>query len=161
MRSGYSLAQIVLHWVVVVLVALQFLVADGMADAFETLEETGAAEPSVWSNLHIAGGVTIFVLMLVRLFLRNSRGTPPPPVDEAPLMRNAAQAVHWAFYALLVLLPLSGAIAWFRGNDSAAEVHEVLKVVLLVLIGLHIAAAVYHHFVLKSPLLSRMTRPES
>lgn len=161
MRSGYSLAQIVLHWMIACLVVLQFLLADSMEDAFDALEDTGIAEPTLWSNLHIAGGLTIFVLMLVRLYLRMTRGTPPAPAQEPPLMQMGAQAVHWAFYAMLVLLPLSGAVAYYRQSEAAAEVHGVLKVILLVLIGLHVAGALYHRLVLRTTLLSRMTRPEN
>ncbi|MDO5706866.1 MAG: cytochrome b/b6 domain-containing protein, partial [Paracoccus sp. (in: a-proteobacteria)] len=65
--------------------------------------------------------------------------------------------VHWALYAVLILTPLSGSVAWFGGQEGAAEAHETLTSVLLALAALHVAGALYHQFVVKDGLMSRMS----
>lgn len=50
---------------------------------------------------------------------------------------------------MIILIPLSGAANWFLGIEAAGEAHEVLTTVLLMLVGLHIAGALYHQFVLR------------
>ena len=49
--------------------------------------------------------------------------------------------------------------AWFGGIDPAAEVHEVLRIVLLALVGAHVLAALWHQFWLKDGLMLRMKQP--
>ena len=56
-------------------------------------------------------------------------------------------------------LPITGGMAWFGGIEVMAEAHEVLTSLLLVLVGLHVVAALYHQFWLKDGLLMRMKRP--
>ena len=64
---------------------------------------------------------------------------------------------HWGLYALMILLPVSGSVAWFLGVRDAAEVHEVMKTVMLVLIVLHVVGALYHQLVQKDGLMRRMS----
>ena len=59
----------------------------------------------------------------------------------------------------MLLMPLSGAAAWFAGAEQAAGAHSLMKMALLTLIVLHVAAVVYHQFVLKNGVLMRMRRP--
>lgn len=151
--TGYSKMQITLHWLVLALVALQFLLAGSMKDAFEA--EPRAA--TLGASLHIFVGFLIFVLMGARLMLRLSSGAPPPP--EGPLWRQrAGLATHWALYTILLAMPVSGAVAWFRGAEAAAEGHAAAKVLLIALIALHAGAALYHHLVLRDDTLIRMVR---
>ena len=57
-------------------------------------------------------------------------------------------------------MPLTGATAWLFGVELAGEVHEFLKNVLIAVVALHIAGALYEHFVTRSDVLKRMLRPE-
>ncbi|MDJ0823141.1 MAG: cytochrome b/b6 domain-containing protein [Paracoccaceae bacterium] len=161
MSDGYSKAQIGLHWGIVGLVAIQFAVHEPIVDAFEVVETGGTPILSPLVGLHIFCGFMVFALMLVRLQLRVSQGTPPPPEGEPKVFQTLGNLAHWAFYALLVALPISGAVAWFRSNEAAADAHEVMRGILFVLIALHIAAALVHQFVWKTNLMARMTRPKA
>lgn len=158
MPATYSRTQIVLHWAVVLLILVQFLAHEGMEHAWDAFEETGAATASPGAWLHIVAGLGVLGLALWRLALRLTRGAPPPPPGDPAAQRMAATLTHWLLYALLFLVPLSGAAAWFLGAGAAAEAHEVLKSVLLVLAALHLAAALYHQFVRRDGLMSRMWR---
>jgi cytochrome b561 len=110
--------------------------------------------------LHVAAGISVLLLALMRIYLRLTRGAPAPPADEPRLLQLTAEAVHGTIYLLLFLLPLSGAVAWFLGVKLAGDVHELLQNVLLVMIALHIAGALFQHFILRSQVLMRMFRPE-
>jgi cytochrome b561 len=156
--AGYSKTQIALHWLVALLIIPQFLFNDAIGDAFEVaLRGTATTfDPVVFS--HVAIGGLIGLLVLWRLVIRLRRGAPKPPEQEHPLLKLAAGATHWAFYALLVLLPVSGAIAWFGLNHDAGEAHEVLKTILLVLVVLHVVGALFHQFYLKTDLITRMKK---
>lgn len=75
------------------------------------------------------------------------------------MLRKAAHWGHLALYALMILMPLSGLAAWFGGLEAAAEVHEAMKPLLLILVAVHVAAALWHQFWLKDGLLLRMKWP--
>lgn len=158
--TGYTRTQIALHWAVAVLVALQYLLHDGISDAYDRAEDTGTYAMSLPVIAHIAGGALILLLACWRLILRGERGTPPPPEAEPPLFRKAGHIAHLAVYALLILLPVTGALAWGGQQEVAAEVHEVLKTLLLLLILAHVGAVAVHQFVWKTGLITRMIRPQ-
>jgi len=155
MPDRYSRTQIVLHWAVVALLALQYLAHDGMEDAWRAFRQTGTAETGAGALLHIVSGITVLVLVLWRLKLRASHGAPPRPEGSA-LLGRLADATHWTLYGLLLLVPASGMAAWFLGAPAAGEAHEVLKTLLLIVLLLHVAAALMHQFVLRDNLIARM-----
>jgi len=158
--QGYSRAQITLHWVVMALVALQYLLHEGIADAYEIAEETGQYALSAPVIGHIIGGALILLLACWRLILRHDRGTPPPPEGEPEAFRKIGHLAHLALYALLIALPVTGALAWGGRIEAAGEAHEVLKTLLLVLILAHLGAVGMHQLVWKTGILRRMMRAE-
>jgi cytochrome b561 len=159
--KGYSAAQIGLHWIIAVLIGLQFLFNEPIGEAFEQIEEGAVPAFSLLVWGHIAGGVVILLLVLWRVSLRLSRGVPASPDGTPPLLHMGAAAGHLALYALMLLVPVSGLVAWFGGVEQAAEGHEVMTTLLLIVVGLHVAAALYHQFIRKDHLLLRMMRPGS
>ncbi|MDE0060187.1 MAG: cytochrome b/b6 domain-containing protein [Defluviicoccus sp.] len=161
-RLGYSSAQIALHWTIAVLVILQIVLHDGIIAAYAAGRGVGTATESelFLADLHVAFGIAIFALALLRVALRLRRGAPPPPQDEHPALRLAARATHLALYAIILLMPVTGGLAWFGGVEAMAELHSAGKVAILALVLLHIAGALYQHFVLKTDVLRRMVRPE-
>ena len=102
------------------------------------------------ADLHVAFGIAILALAVLRVALRVRRGVPPPPRDERPALRALARATHLALYALILLMPATGGLAWFGGVEAMAEAHRAGKAAILVLVGLHILGALYHHFFLKT-----------
>lgn len=156
--AGYSRLQIALHWFVALLILQQFLLADAIAEAWEHLGEGRAAAFDPLVAVHVAGGVLILLTVLWRLSIRATRGVPPAE-GGSTAQRLVAQWTHFGLYALMILMPLSGAAAWFGGVEVAAEGHNVLKVLLLALIGLHILGALYHQFILNDGIMNRMRRP--
>ena len=152
----YSDLQIWLHWIVFILIVAQFVLHDPIAKAFDKRLEGQEVVTSALIGLHLLFGGVIFLLIVTRLWVRNEQGVPPFPKENAPLMEMASKAVHWSFYGVLLLLPLSGGFAWFQLSEGASNAHEVLKTVLLILFMLHVGASFLHYFVLKSNLFKRM-----
>ena len=153
----YSRRQILLHWAVVLLIAVQFIFHDGMSAAWRSFVRTGVADPGAGAWVHIVFGVAVLVLAPWRIGLRLVEGAPELPSDDPAWQRITAAVTHWGLYALMILLPVSGSVAWFLGVRDAAEVHEVMKTVMLVLIVLHVVGALYHQFVQKDGLMRRMS----
>lgn len=159
MPTAYSRAQIALHWVIFGLIALQFLLHDWISEAWDKIEE---GQPFVFHPLiaaHVFGGLLILALVVWRIVLRRTRGAPALPPEEPPAMQLVAKLTHAGLYALMLAMPISGGVAWFIGVEAAAEAHEVMRILLLALVGLHILGALYQQFVLKTDIMARMKRP--
>lgn len=157
--KGYSARQIRLHWMVAVVILLQFVLHDPVSQAWDGIEDGGSPAFNWLVLAHIAGGVLVLVFALWRLVLRQTRGVPPAPEAEPATLRMAAHLGHLALYALMVAMPLSGMVAWFGGISAAAEAHEAMKLALLALVALHVLGALWHQFWLKDGLMLRMKRP--
>lgn len=155
--TGYSRLQIALHWGAALLIVQQYLFKDAISAAWDATTKglEAAFDPLVLA--HVAGGALVLIFALWRLAIRARHGSPEMIGDSA-LQRALAKVTHLGLYALMILMPVSGAMAWFGGVETAAQGHELLKVALLALAALHVAGALYHHFVLKDGLLNRMRR---
>lgn len=153
--TTFSRTQIVLHWVIAALVIFQIVAHERIEDAWEArMDGTVANVPT--PDPHVLIGILILALVLWRLVLRLTSGVPAPPEGEHPLLGLAGRVAHWLFYVLLIALPASGATAWFGGLQPPAAAHAVLQAVLVLLILLHVAAALAHHFVFRDDVLRRM-----
>lgn len=149
-----------LHWLIVALVIGQWISAGGMEAFFaRAADQPGVLPDSFGAAWHMSFGIAILLLMCGRFVLRLKVGTPDVPHDLARPLRRLARLTHFAFYVVLVMLPLTGLAALFFARDFAAA-HILLKNALLVLAGLHILGVAYHMAVLRDGLLWRMiTRP--
>lgn len=157
--AGYSRLQIALHWLAALLVAQQYLFKDSIAAAWDAIGKGAepAFDPLVLA--HVAGGGVIMILALWRISIRRRRGIPAMTGDSK-IQQAVAGLTHIGLYALMILMPVSGALAWFGGVELGAQVHNILKIALLALIALHVIGALYHQFILKDGLINRMRRAE-
>lgn len=158
--QSYSPMQKLLHWSVTGLVAFNLLLPDGM-NAWQRMTDRGqvptAADISA-ANIHAYVGIAILALATLRLAVRFKTGVPPQPVGQPPIIHRLAGLGHGLLYALLFAMPLSGMAAYYLGVDALGGLHaEVLKTVLWLLIGLHVAGALAQHFYWRSDVLRRMT----
>ncbi|WP_054006879.1 cytochrome b [Cypionkella psychrotolerans] len=156
--KGYSASQIFLHWLVAGLILFQLIFGEDMGGAWDAFEEGRTPNMTLWVWAHIVVGIAVLVFALWRLALRFNRGAPEAPADSA-LMMLAAKWGHWALYAVMLLAPITGLVAWYGGVATAAELHGWFKPVIIVLVAGHVVAALYHHFIVKDGLLLRMKRP--
>ena len=172
MRHRYTATAISLHW----------LIAIGIAGTFSLglyMHELPLSPTKLQLySWHKWAGVSLFALIVVRLLWRATHAAPPLPAQMPALQRLAANATHWALYALMVAVPLSGWLmssakgfqtVWFGvlplpdlvAKDAALgdllqDVHEALNLTMLGLVLLHAAAALKHHFIDRDDVLIRM-----
>jgi cytochrome b561 len=129
---------------------------------------------------HKSLGITLLALVVVRLLWRWRHPAPPPPEGSRPWEILAARASHIALYLLMVAVPLSGWLSastsiipwklwWFIPwpriaapdkalHEIAEELHEGLIWAMAAVLAVHVAAAVFHHFVKRDQVLRRMLR---
>jgi cytochrome b561 len=162
-----------LHWIILALLIVQFALA-------WTMPDIGRDTPvTTLISLHFSVGVLIILVAALRLAWRLLQGEPAPENDVPPWQTMLARIVHWLLYVLLFVLPILGWInASWRGMSVSffelftmpkivptrapgwawtGDVHVFLsEYVLLVLVGLHVVAALYHHFVRGDDVLRRM-----
>jgi cytochrome b561 len=153
----YTKTQVILHWAVALLIVIQFVFHESIAGAWDGYLE---GKPVVFDPLvagHVFGGIAILLLVVWRLVIRARQGAVEPVAGTSPQMALFAHLGHLALYAALVLAGLSGLTAWFAEIEFAAEIHGLLKIAILVLVGGHVAAAIYHQFYLKDGLMQRMS----
>lgn len=155
--TGYSRAQIALHWGILLLLGVSYVSSDKMKAAWGAIHE-GREAFGKTAAAHVWIGVAILVLALARVAIRMTRGAPDVPTGGHPVANLVARLTHVGLYALLLLIPASGLMAWFVGVDAAGEVHELLFNLGIALVMLHVAGALYHQFVLKDGLMDRMKR---
>lgn len=166
----YDRATIYLHWATAVLVVvlwgigqtIDFFPKGDMRDGYRTL--------------HIACGVTLAVIVFVRLMWRIGGGSKLPDAS-AGLLGKAAALVHRLLYAMLVSsLSLGLFNLWQRGDmvvfvgripafdpdnkwlsETVGDLHALSANWIMILAGLHAAAALFHHYILRDDVLRRMS----
>lgn len=154
----YSKTQIALHWGIALLILYQLIRGEDMKTAWEAVETGGIPVLNGWIWAHIIVGIAVLALVIWRLALRLGRGVPAAPEGLSKPMVLAGEAGHWALYALMFAAPISGLMAWYGGVLPAAEVHELFKPLIIILVVVHVAAALWHHFIRKDGLLNRMRK---
>jgi cytochrome b561 len=156
---GYSVRQIVLHWTVFALVAFQFVMGDNMTDLFRAAHGGRPADVgAIWAPIHIVGGLAILAAMLWRLVLRRTVGAPPA-ARQHPALQWLASAVHVGLYIDLIGAALVGLAAYFWLPSLAGLHHLMVRPVLILLVGLHVLGALWHHFIVGDDVMTRMVQP--
>lgn len=158
--KGYSRVQIGLHWGIALLILYQLIFGEDMSEAWDAFEDGGAPAMSVWVWAHIVVGVSVLALAIWRVAVRFGRGVPDAPAGLSKMMVLSGEIGHWALYALMFVAPITGLAAWYGGVEVAGELHGWLKPVIIVLVVVHIAAALWHQFIRKDGLLLRMKKAE-
>lgn len=175
-QTRYSTVAMLLHWVIAAALLFQIVLGSAMEGPRD------ATRFSIY-QLHKSVGITILLLTLVRIGWRIANPLPPLSTALKPWERKLAHATHGGFYALLLALPLSGwliistskiavptrlfgLIGWphipvpdalRRTVHQGSEVsHQVLVWGIFVLVALHVAGALKHHFVDGDAELDRM-----
>lgn len=190
----YSKSAIILHWLVGTLILVMFAIGWFMAelpkdapkiaslDMFDlgiyTMQFTEEITPrTFYFNLHKSIGVTVLMLVLLRIYVRFSHAAPAFPATMKIWEIRVADLVHKGLYVLMVAMPLTGVamslnskfgIKWFGiqllggvDNKEMRElfvvIHEVIGLVLMVMIVLHVAAAIKHKVIDKDEVMQRMS----
>lgn len=170
--TRYTTMAMALHWLTALLIFVAFPLGIYMHEMALSPLKLQLASYHKWL------GVTIFMLTVARLVWRATHTPPPLPETIPQWQQRAAHGLHSLLYVLLLAIPLTG---WLMssakgfsvvylglvqlpdlvGKDKAlgdllAEVHEMLNFGLFLLVGMHIAAALKHHFIEHDDTLRRM-----
>lgn len=173
MNPTYASSQKAIHWAVFLLVIGLY----GLTYVVDLFARGDPGRALVWW-LHISFGLLLFALVVVRVGLRLVLGTPGLPLEMSQLERWAAKVAHLVLYGLLVAIPVLGILlTWYRGDalsffglftipapfppdrataGSIRQLHSLCANLILILAGLHAAAALWHHYVRKDNVLRRM-----
>lgn len=153
--TGYSGIQIALHWLIAILIVTAWFTGEGAEEAMEVVEEGG----TVGFVPHVAVGLSILALVVVRVLVRLTRGAPAAPGAPGSLSVLAADWGHRLIYLLMIAVPLGGISVFFLGLD-VGEIHGLAANLLMLVVLGHALMALYHQYVLKDGLLRRMMKAE-
>ena len=170
-RLQYGTTAKVLHWLIVALLIMQYLIGWLMPDIHRGMK------PGAGMTFHISVGMTILVLIVLRFAWRLTHPVAPES-SLPPWQRLSSEVVHWMLYVLVLATTVTGWLfASYRGwsvllfyvmpmpmlaSDNAAAgkaidgLHQASEWALLVLIGIHVASAFAHIFVYRDRNMQRM-----
>jgi len=176
----YDAAAILLHWVIGLGIASLIIIGLAMVH----LPMNIGLKFELY-QLHKSIGITVLLAALLRIIWRLTHKPPELPSAMPGLEKKAASASHFLLYALMLTVPLTGwamvsvspyniptvlygVIPWpdmpilsgladKKTADAATTfLHHKLGYIFIALIGLHMAAALRHHFWLRDRILRRM-----
>ncbi len=170
-HERYSAVAIALHWLVALLIVCNLMLGLSMVPMPITPRKLELYLVHKWI------GITVFLLACARLLWR-TRHPAPPPVPAPPWQMRAAAISHALLYVLLLAVPISG---WIYSSATGVQVvylglvplpdlvakdkavaavlkgvHVGLNCALFLLVFIHAAAAIRHHFVQRDVVLARM-----
>ena len=168
--TSYDGVAITLHWLTAILVIANFVLAQ--------IWDWYSDETKGWmEDAHMSFGVLLAAVVAARLVWRFIPGHQVSSI-EAGWMRIASKGTHYMLYLLLIAEAALGfAFRWGAGRPMAffatgippmigemsrpfrrelRELHEWIGWAIIILALIHALAALYHHYVLKDRLLSRM-----
>lgn len=169
----YTKTAIGLHWIIALLIVAAFGLGWIMTDipGFSVIKLK-------YYSWHKWIGVTVFALAVIRVLWRMTHPAPALPNSIPQWQQKASHILHWVLYALIFIAPLSGYFyslaagfpvvylgivplpVFIDPNPALAgqlkELHEAAVTLMAWLVGLHVLAALKHHFIDKDGVLIRM-----
>lgn len=158
------------HWIIFLLLACMLTFGYFMGDMPKPYK------PMVY-NIHKLTGLTILVLMILRLLWAFTNPKPIVSVETPAWQRLAERLVQGLIYLSVIAMPIVGWVGATLGgspphigsfklplplnpndnlSDTAFSVHNTLAIIIIVLISIHALAALYHYFIKKDDILQRM-----
>lgn len=157
--ARYTPMQIALHWLTAGLILAQFLFNSEIRIAFRArLGEGSAFWPVAPSALfHMVAGAVILMILLARIFLRVQAPSHPVPDMIPPWLHMVATFAHLILYVAVVSMAVLGILAWLLPSPLLAELHEVGRWAVTLLILAHIGGALFEHYMIGNPVLDKIT----
>ncbi|HEY2022336.1 cytochrome b [Paraburkholderia sp.] len=172
-RESYTRTAIAFHWLIALLIVCGFALGWVMTDI------PGFTPTKLrYFSWHKWIGVTVFALAVMRILWRATHAAPPMPRRMPLWQRGAAHLVHLLLYVLMIAIPVSGYLYSSAANvpvvylgliplpriiapdpqlkEVLKNLHIALNYTLLVLVALHVLAAIKHQLIDRDGLLSRM-----
>ncbi|TDE88121.1 cytochrome b [Occultella glacieicola] len=177
--TGYGTVAKLLHWTMVVAIAVQFVLGYSI-DRFDDLLEWAAdlffgGEEDWWIVPHAVLGATILALACLRLWWRRTHGLPDWAPGLSAHERRVATVVERTLYVLMFAIPVTGLALLFAtdsewdigpyewaaplpvlDDDTGLVAHVTTHIVFFVALTVHVGLVVKHQFVDRDRLLNRM-----
>lgn len=171
--SRYSSWAIISHWLL-----FPLLVVVGTLGLFH--DSWPKHSQAFWINLHALLGLALWVLVVARFSARLKRPPPPLPAEVSPSIRRWSRLVHLLLYALLIVVPIIGAVTFiWHGRvldvgliqlnfgvaknraifEPSEDLHGYLAYALFGVAAVHALAALWHRFIRHDAVFRRMWPP--
>jgi cytochrome b561 len=180
-KNRYDGVAMIIHWLTAVLMIYMIFFGEDLMQEGEAISKlpdpTGATfQPSI----HVSIGVAILLLTLLRIVWRFAHTAPPYPASMKRYEVIGSKSLHGLFYILLIAIPLTGWLTFGRFSQGhqimqqiqvfglftlpqppfapswGKEMHELGSNAAMVLIGLHVLAALKHQFIDKDGIFGCM-----
>lgn len=170
--SSYGPVAKFFHWLIFLLVAGMLLMGYLMDDISDKTLHGNVM------NIHKLLGLLILALMVLRLLWAIINVKPALPFNTPLWQQWLERGMHFLLYLVLLLMPISGWVGSVAGgrpphlagfnfslpvaqNKSFGhflfhQIHDNLAIIIIVLVSLHMCAALYHHFIKRDAILRRM-----
>lgn len=172
MSQRYTHTAISLHWLIAAMIGAAFVMGSYMVDLKMSPTKLQYFSWHKWT------GITVLAFAVLRLLWRLTHQPPALPRSTPHWQALGASAGHWALYVLMFAIPLSGWAYssasgysvvylgqislpdWVPKDKALAarmkDIHELLTTALLLVVAVHVLAALKHHFIDHDGLLRRM-----
>ncbi len=172
-HQRYSTLVISLHWFIFLLMIAIYATME-----FRGIFPKGSEPRELMKAIHFMLGASLLFLVVIRIAARIFSVTPEIVPALKPQLKIISKLMHLALYTLMIAMPISGWIMLnangkpvpFFGLDLPVliapdkalaerlhDLHEIGATLGYALIGLHTAAAFFHHYVMKNNVLLRMS----
>lgn len=170
--NKFGALSIGLHWLMLLLLVLVYASME-----LRGIFPKGSASREAMKTGHYLLGLSVFILVWIRLIARLGHETPAIQPTPSKWQTYLSQAVHLALYVFMIAMPLIGwmllsaegkPIPFFglqlpsliaenkTQADQIKEWHEAIGKAGYILVGLHAVAALFHHYVVRDNTLRRM-----
>jgi cytochrome b561 len=168
----YGSVSIGLHWLMLFLIIAVYALME-----FRGYFPKGSAERATMRTWHYMLGLSVLALVALRLILNLSSLSPGITPEPPPWQKWISKLVHFALYAFMIFMPVAGWLTVSAAGDpipffglhlpaligpnealseSIEDLHKSGATVGYFLVGLHAAAALFHHYFLRDNTLRRM-----
>jgi len=166
----YGSGAIAFHWIMVPLVITVGILG--------LLHDTWPKQTQgFWINIHALIGVLVWMLVIARFWWRRRHPPPALPQSVGEIAARLSKAMHGLLYLLMFVIPIIGVVTFIwhgrafnfglfqikfaiRSNREifhpTENMHGYLAYALFLLAGMHVMAALWHHFVRRDTVLMRM-----
>ncbi len=168
----YSKIAIIIHWLMAIMIIAMICMGVYMSDL-----PKGSEERTWFFTLHKSIGLTLALLVVIRLVTKLINKSPPLPNMVSAAHQKLAKATHHLLYLMMFVQPVSGYISssftsyktkfwgiplprWSSKNPELNEIftqiHEVSAICLVILLVIHILGVAYHIKKKETELFKRM-----
>jgi cytochrome b561 len=170
-KEKYGAISKIIHWTISGLFIYMFYLALTMTGMDDSQEKWGLY------GEHKQFGILVGILVLFRISWKISNISPDYPQGSSEWKKKLATATHVLLYLIMITFPVSGYLMSMAGGHGidffgfavpdiigenkslggfAHIIHGLLEYITYIVVGLHIVGALYHHFVEKDNVLTRM-----